>query len=573
MQPELEEALSRICSSPGFARSVRLQRFLRYILAQAFTGDAEMLKEYAIAVAVYDKPASFDPQQDPIVRVEAGRLRARLVQYYADPGCSDRVTIDLPKGTYLPVLRPRTSAPSLASSGSLAVLPLRQITNLDLHYLVEGLGEQLTIAFARLGTVRIGPWSSVLFALAGGRDMRTAADMLGAQTLLVLSANAADADYDIHAEWIDPRSDTHLWGKRYHFNHGQLASIQADIFAQVAAHIAPHSVHPSQAPVQAGISSIPQAFQIYLKARYLWNKRTPDALVRAIRQYREALDLDPVFALAYAGMADAYLTLGTFLFLAPQESLPRAKQAAQRALEIDPSLAAAHTTLACARAVYDYAWDDAERLFRRALALEPQYAVARQWFGFCLCAQGRFEEGGQQIRAAHALDPLSPMIETQIAAGLYLERRYEEAAQLCERVLETDPYFWAAQMFAGVCYLALHHSAQAVAALRRACEYSASTPMALASLSHALALSGAQQEATALQSTLLLHSATKYVPAYCCALIACGLGNTEESLRALESAGEEHSPALALWLKGEPRLDPLRAEPRFQQLVAKLHLD
>jgi tetratricopeptide (TPR) repeat protein len=319
-------------------------------------------------------------------------------------------------------------------------------------------------------------------------------------------------------------------------------------------------------------TTVAAAYQLYLKGRYLWNKRTSDALIRAIRNYRQALDLDPLFALALAGMADAYLTLGTFLFLPPQESFPRAKEAALRALQIDPNLAEALTTLACARAIYDCEWGDADCQFRAAIAMDPHYAVARQWYGFCLCATGDFDAGQQQLRDALVLDPLSPMIETQMAAGFYVERRYEDAIRICERVLDTDPYFWAARLFLGLCHDCLGHAGDAIASLRKASEYSGGTPLALSSLIYSLARAGAEDEATALLSDLLLRSSTGYVPAYCFALISCGLARNDEAIRRLEEAHAERSPAVALWLKGEPRLDPLRQEPRFQHLLHSMNL-
>jgi tetratricopeptide (TPR) repeat protein len=164
------------------------------------------------------------------------------------------------------------------------------------------------------------------------------------------------------------------------------------------------------------------------------------------------------------------------------------------------------------------------------------------------------------------------MIETQIAAGFYVERRYEDAIRICERVLDTDPYFWAARLFLGLCHDCIGHGADAIASLRKASEYSGGTPLAASSLIHALARAGAKDEATALLSDLVLRSSTGYVPAYCFALISCGLARNEEAIRHLEEARRERSPAVALWLRGEPRLDPLRQEPRFQHLLQSMNL-
>jgi tetratricopeptide (TPR) repeat protein len=204
--------------------------------------------------------------------------------------------------------------------------------------------------------------------------------------------------------------------------------------------------------------------------------------------------------------------------------------------------------------------------------MDPHYAVARQWYGFCQCAAGKFDAGQQQLRDALVLDPLSPMIETQIAAGFYVERRYHDAIRICERVLDMDPYFWAARLFLGLCHDCLGHSEDAIASLRRASEYSGCTPLAISGLINAMARGGAKQEATVLASNLVLRSATEYVPAYCLALSSCGLARNDEALTYLEKAHAERSPAIALWLKGEPRLDRLRREPRFQRLLQSMNL-
>jgi tetratricopeptide (TPR) repeat protein len=568
---DVEAVVAKICNSSCLRRSARLQRFLRYIVDQACSGRGESLKEYSIAVAVYDKAPSFDPQLDPIVRVEAGRLRSRLLEYYAGPGRDDAIIIELPKGAYLPVVRDQRSSSPRTAPESVAVIPLRRDSDPELSYLVEGISEALTIRLARAG-IHAAPWSFVLGATTDHSDMATTAETLGVKTLLVLSARASDAAFDVHAEWLDPRLKTHLWGKRYNRLRDDLLSIEVDIFDEVAGRIAPTLLVQRVESDRKPHTTVAPAYQLYLKGRYLWNKRTSDALIRAIRNYRQALDLDPLFALAFAGMADSYLTLGTFLFLPPQESFPRAKEAAVRALEIDPNLAEARTTLACARAIYDCEWRDADLHFLAAIAMDPQYAVARQWYGFCLCATGQFDAGQQQLREALALDPLSPMIETQMAAGFYVERHYEDAIHICERVLDTDPYFWAARLFLGLCHDCLGHTADAIASLRKASEYSGGTPLAVSSLIHSLAKAGANDEAGALLSDLVRRETTGYVPAYCFALIACGLGRNHEAIQHLEKAHAERSPAVALWLKGEPRLDPLRSEPRFQQLLQSMNL-
>ncbi len=312
------------------------------------------------------------------------------------------------------------------------------------------------------------------------------------------------------------------------------------------------------------------AYQRYLKGRYLWNQRTADALQKAIQHFRGALDQDPGFALALGGIADCHLTLGTFLFASPADSLPLARAAVTRALEIAPELSEARATLGVINAFFEWDWEGSEREFKKALDLSPQYPTARQWYGFSLCARGRFTAGRAILQSAIDLDPLSPMHHVQLAAACYLERRYDDAMALCREVLETEPRFWAAMLFLGQCHDATGRTAQAVEYLRRAAEFSADNPLAVAGLAHALAREGRSAEAEALLSDLGSRSRIEYVAPYALALICCGLGRHDDAVDFLEQAHAERSPALAFWIKGEPRLDPLRPNPTFQHIVASV---
>jgi tetratricopeptide (TPR) repeat protein len=404
-------------------------------------------------------------------------------------------------------------------------------------------------------------------------DPSVLANLLKSETVLVIRGRAHAGSCDLHAEWFESATFSPLWGRQYQGNREEITAVEEDIFGEVVCRLIPDVSNEFTANPHKLHTTLPQAYQLYLKGRYLWNRRTPDALIKAIRHYREALDSDPLFALAYAGMADAYLTLGTFLFLSPQDSLPQAKRAAAKALEIDATLAEALTTLACTRAFYDWEWEDAARKFEAATALDPAYAVGRQWYGFCLCATGQFDAGFKQLHEGLELDPLSSMIETQIAAAFYLQRRFNEAIQICEKVLRTDPHFWAALLFLGQCHDCMKQYSKAVSELKAASDYSGGAPLAVASLGHALGRTGAEGEAESLLSGLMTKTSRDYVPKYCLSLVSCGLAKYDDAIKYLEGAQLERSPAIALWIRGEPRLDPLRNQLRFHQLLKNMHLD
>ena len=566
----VEPLLQKICASQPFRQSHRLQRFLRYVTEWALKRPDEPLKEYAVAVAVYDKPASFDPQSDPIVRVEAGRLRSRLNEYYAGAGLKDDVIIKLPKGSYIPLFEHRNTETPVTLNESLAVIPFQ--VEEEAKYLVHGLCEALTRRLAQMVKIRVAPWSMVLRAQDRAGELDETAHYLNVSTLVTVRLVLRGDVYELNAEWLDPLAKTHLWGAQYSRRLSELFGLEDDITFDLAGRLAPEKAKlesvEHRSPTNNG-----RAYQLYLKARHLWNKRTADAMVKAIEHYRRALDLDPAFGLAYAGMADCHLARASFTFVPPNDSLPRAKAAASRALEIDPKLGEAMTVLACVSALYEWDWLRARREFEEAILLAPLYPVARQWYGACLCARKEFVAGRKLLRSALELDQLSPMLGTQLSVGYYLEHRYGEAIRQCNSVLEIDAHFWAALLFLGLSQLATGHVEAAIDTLRDAVQFSNHAPMAVAGLGQALAVADNKDEAAELLSRLVSRSAREYVPPFWLALLCCSLGEGEQALSYLEHAVEERSPTLPFWLAVEPRLDLLRRERRFQQLLHRVGLN
>src|ERR1700738_622408 len=373
----LEPFLERICASQPFRRSPRLQRFLRYVTEWALMRPNEPLKEYAVAVAVYDKPSSFDSQSDPIIRVEAGRLRSRLNEYYSSAGLEDEVLIKLPKGSYIPLFEPRSNEKPMALIDSLAVIPFHLENGANSNYLANGLCEAITRRLAQMVKMRVAPWSMVLRAQDRAGELDQTANYLNVRTLVTIRLAQRGDVYELNAEWLDPLAKTHLWGAQYSRGLSELFGLEDDLTFDLAGRLTPETgklqdVEHRRPPTNNG-----RAYQLYLKARHLWNKRTADAMVKAIEHYQRALDLDPAFGLAYAGMADCHLALASFTFVPPCNSLPRAKAAAIRALEIDPQLGEAVTVLACVSALYEWDWLRAQREFEEAILLAPLYPVAR----------------------------------------------------------------------------------------------------------------------------------------------------------------------------------------------------
>ena len=525
-----------------------------------------------MAVAVYDKSSSFDPQSDPIVRVEAGRLRSRLSEFYAGDGIRDELKIELPRGTYIPVFKARNIEQGMVPIESIAVIPFDDHQEPDLTYLVHGLCEAVTRRLAQILQARVAPWSMILRAENGMHDLAQRARVtLNVRTLLTLRLAVQGDSYELHAEWLDPVAKSHLWGAQYSRRLAELFGLEDDISFDLAGRFNRGPGKTLVTQERRPITSNGRAYQLYLRARHLWNKRTADAMDKATEYYRRAIGLDSSFALAFAGLADCYLTLASFAFIPSNEGLPLAKVAASRALEIDAKLGEAKTVLACLSALYEWNWPRAQREFEEAMLLSTLYPVARQWYGACLCARHEFHAGRKLLRSALELDPLSPMIGTQLAVGLYLERRYADAILQCNLVLENDPHFWAALLFRGLCQVALGQLEAGIHSLKAATDFSSDATMAIAALGHGLAAFN-RQEALALFAQLVSRADCEYVPSFWLALLCCGLGEREEALGYLERARDERSPALPFWLAVEPRLDPVRPEMRFQRLLQEVGL-
>jgi serine/threonine protein kinase/tetratricopeptide (TPR) repeat protein len=455
---------------------------------------------------------------------------------------------------------------------SIAVLAYNDSGQRELQYLIDGISEGLTNRLARLPHVRVVPWIMVLRLKTHDSDLTATARELGARTLVVLRLMAHGDSYAMQAEWFDAGRKAHLWGGRYDVAAADVFRLEDELAVDLADQIRPGLTSSQVAELGKRHTSDGHAYDSYLKGRHLWNKRTPDALTKSIQHYRRAVGSDSRFALAFAAMADSYLTLAGFGLSSPEASVPEARAAATRALEIENTLGEARATLAVIHALCDWEWQAAEREFHQAMRLAPKYATARHWHGFILCAAGRFEAGMQFLKAAIDLEPLSPMIGTQLATGYYLQRRYDEGIAACKDVLDIDPDFWVAKLFFALCHVAAGRAQEALVHLRAAVDLSANNTLAVAALGHALAICNERDAADRLLSRLHARSATEYVPPYTFALIQCGLNQRQAALTYLEQAMEERSPMLALWIRGEPRLDPLRSEARFQGILEQMRL-
>jgi tetratricopeptide (TPR) repeat protein len=373
----------------------------------------------------------------------------------------------------------------------------------------------------------------------------------------------------ITAQLIDAASDRHLWAQRYERSVDDVLGLQSEVARAIAEEIRVKITPHEQGRLARARPIDPEALDAYLRGRYHWNRRTGPELKRSIEHFNRAIELEPGYALAHAGLADAYNILGDLNVIPPQDAAATARAAAKRALELDPSLAEAHTSTGFALFFYDWDWAGAEASYRRALGFNANYATARQWFSAVLNSQGRFEESMAEVMRARELDPLAFIIRTSVADTFYFSRRYDEAIRQLRATIELEPNFAPAHSdLARACAQAGLHD-EAIALFERATALSGGNPAESPALAHAYAIAGRHPEARRILERVLAATKTRYVSAFAIAAVYTGLGEPDRAIEWLEGAYRSHDRAM-VWLKVHPRLDSLRGDPRFVDLLRRM---
>lgn len=544
-------------------------RFLRFVVERQLAGRRAELKEYTIGVEVFDRDSRYDPRVDPIVRVEARRLRSKLEAYYHAEGRSDELVIDLPKGSYVPVFRAArasgAASAQAADSRSIAVLPFANASSDPEHeYLSDGLTQQIIHRLTRVHGLRVVGWNSAS-RMREERDLAEAARALSAATVLVGSVRTSGGRLRVTSQLVDVASGAYLWSEVYDRLLEDLLVVEEEIARSIVDAL---SVQLGFVRAETGN---PRAYELYFKARYYWNKRTADGLRRAMSLFREALDIDPSFALAWAGLADTYVLIGEYALLPPSGMMEAARKAAEQALRLSPCLGEAESSLAMVRCLYDWEWDDAETHFRRAIDLNPGYATAFHWYAVdYLSMRARHEESLEAIDVALNLEPLASIIRENRGYILLLARRIEEAAAEYRRVLDVDPGFYKAWTSLGRAYIQLGRLAEAMEALERGRELlGESHPSILGALGQAYAQQGNLERARECLGELTRIAQTSHVTCSSFAAVYIGLRNPDAALEALKN-GCNHRDAAVAAIGVHPLYDPLRSDPRFIELVRRV---
>lgn len=456
---------------------------------------------------------------------------------------------------------------------SIAVLPFEnKSAESDSEYLADGLTESLIYRLSQFPSLKVSPRSSTFRYKGKDIDPIKAGTELDVNAVLSGRIVQHGDDLTISAELTDVRNNKQLWGEQFVRKMSDLLATQREIAQEIAEKLNVKVSRDEQAGASKHYTESNEAYQLYLHGRYEWNKRTGESLDKAIDYFNQAIAKDPRFALAYAGLADCYVVPANPQ--PPKEKMPKAKAAAIRALQIDDTLAEAHTALARVLAVYDWDWDAAEKEFQRAIELNPRYAVAHQWYGGYSESMGRNKEAISERKRALELDPFSPIINFEQGLGFYYGRQYDKAIEQYKKTLELDPSFPPAYGELPAAYGLKGMYAEAIAGFQEGISIKGSGSewfFSMSGLGYVYAVSGKKAEALAIINELQRLSERQYVPADRVAIIYAGLGEKDQAFSWLEKAYEEHSFNIVT-LRVEPRWDSIRSDPRFAELMRKIRL-
>jgi serine/threonine protein kinase/Tfp pilus assembly protein PilF len=459
-----------------------------------------------------------------------------------------------------------------AAIESIAVLPFQnRSTESDTEYLSDGLAESLIYRLSQLPKLKVSPTSSVSHYKGKEIDPVKVGQELGVNAVLSGRIVQRGDNLTISAELVDVRYNKLLWGEQYDRKMSDLLQTQREIAHEIVEKLK-LKVSGEEKGLAKHYTESNEAYQLYLRGRFYWNKRSEEGMQKSLEYFQQAIERDPNFALAYSGLADTYDLLGASDAsggMPPNEAMPKAKAAALKALEIDDTLAEAHVSLAHVKYYYDCDWAAAEREYKRAIELNPNYPTAHQWYAVYLMSAGRFDEALAQNRRAQELDPLSLPINMTLGWVLLNARQYDQSVEQLRKTLEMDPNFILTHHRLGLVYEQKGKYDEAIAEFRQVLNLSAGKPLGIAALAHAYALSGKRAEAQRTLAELQEISKRRYVSPASIALIYAALGDKDQAFAWLEKADKERDANLAR-LTVDPRFDSLRSDPRFVDLERRI---
>jgi TolB-like protein/DNA-binding winged helix-turn-helix (wHTH) protein/Tfp pilus assembly protein PilF len=454
---------------------------------------------------------------------------------------------------------------------SVAILPfINAAGDSDAQYLSDGVPESVIDDLSQTNAVRVMAWTTVSHYRSAQPDIRTLGRQLGVSAVFTGRLVREGDRLVVQTELVDTGSGRQLWGRQYDSRMNDLLGLQRQLAREIASNLRVRLTGAEEKRISSHTAS-PAAYQLYLKGRLFWNQRNREALLKAIDYFEQAIKADPNYALAYAGLADSYDLLDDWGKTPPRDSFPKARAAAEKALELDESLAEAHTSLAQVHESYEWNWTEAEREYKRAIELNPNYPTAHQWYAMFLATQHRFREAEAEARRAYELDPLSPPIAMTVAEVFEYQRRYDDAIAQYKKVLELSPSFAGAWGNLGYAYEQKGAYPEAIEAYKK--ESALSDEPEIGMMLELAYRHGGHKAMTevGLQYDLQKRTQGKYGSALAIAGYYAMLGNANQAVKWIEKGYEEHSSAIS-YLTVRPEFDGIRSDPRFRYWIRVLGL-
>jgi len=572
----VRDQLARVVNSPGFVGSARLCRFLTHIVNRTIDGDIDSLKEFSIAMEVFDRTSQYDPNIDAIVRVEARRLRGKLKAYYEDgQGTVDPVLIGLRPGSYVPVFRWLDAQPAKHREEMeaapprgricVAVLPFVNMSpEPEQDYFCDGISEEITNSLTRVSGLKVIARTSSFHFKGANIDIREVGQRLGANLVIEGSVRKAAGQLRITAQAIQTDSGHHLWSETFRRELKDVFAIQEEIAQSVADLLRLHMPE-----VEGGVPpSAPDldAYTRYLRARFLIHQQSPETLRAALEQLRSLTETYPTYALAYSGLAEANGLLALFGVVSGRDVYPEVKVNAERGYGLDPESGDACRVLGALRAWFEHRWDEAQSMFDRALEIQPSHAPAHMFRAMSLLCQGKIEAAEAGLRRSTELNPLSASDCARMAYLHYVKGDYPLAAEQVRQSFELDRDYPEARLYEGL----LHYQQQRYDAVIQCLSPSVS-PVDIGLLAAAHAKEGSLSRAGECIDRLHQLAERQYVTPLAEGFAAVGMGDFDLAFRRLEEA-IDHKTNFVNLLAVEPFFHPLHTDRRFANLLKKLNL-
>ncbi len=614
--------LDSLLASPSLRDSDLLKRFLRYIVENTLAGEGDQLKEYRLGVEVFGRDSSFDPKLDPVVRMAARRLRGKLQEHYDNGGRSALVRIEVPKGAYAtsfvtvaepPVAtsddshdRPRQQPIPESSSvahrrmgalavafvllltigaavlylrhsrflqlknqpPSLAVLPFLNLTgNPDNEYLSDGITDEITGSVAKAAGLRVVARTSAFKFKGKSEDVREIGRQLNVSSVLEGSIQTQGERLRITAQLIRTSDGYHVWSETYEREFKDTFEVENEISRALAAAM---SARLSPAADNLRTHTVdPLAHELCLRGRYFGQRLSLDDFKRATSYFNQAIDRDPLYADAYTGLAAAYVSEGANALVAAAEVYPKARAAAERAIELNPNQPEAHAILANATFFYDWDLPGAERELKRAIELDPNSARAHQWYGILLYYSRRFDEAREQFQRAKELAPLAIQVDLTMVMLYEAEHNFDQGIELSRKILSEHDHFLA-RVFLASLYADKKQYPEAISEAQKAVAMASDDPDANLVLANIYVQSGQREQGLAIVRQFVDNQKALLVP-FDLAVIYAILGDREQMYEWLDKMIEQRSPA-SLKLDIAGAFDPYRSEPRFQEILRQTGL-